>query len=123
MSAEILHVLLILRNQVKIYHWQTMSFGRHKATDDLVDRLDDNIDKFTEAYMGRYGRPKFTSKTGKLQVYDATDKKAPQLLSEIVQWLTRDLTRLLKKEDTDLLNIRDEILGDVQQARYLFTLH
>lgn len=100
-----------------------MSFGRHKATDDLVDRLDDNIDKFTEAYMGRYGRPKFTSKTGKLQVYDATDKKAPQLLSEIVQWLTRDLTRLLKKEDTDLLNIRDEILGDVQQARYLFTLH
>ena len=123
MSAEILHVLLILRNQVKIYHWQTMSFGRHKATDDLVDRLDDNIDKFTEAYMGRYGRPKFTSKTGKLQVYDVTDKKAPQLLSEIVQWLTRDLTRLLKKEDTDLLNIRDEILGDVQQARYLFTLH
>lgn len=123
MSAEILHVLLILRNQVKLYHWQTMSFGRHKATDDLVASLDTNIDKFTEAYMGRYGRPKFTSKTGRLQVYDATDKKAPQLLSEIVQWLTRDLPRLLKKEDTDLLNIRDEILGDVQQARYLFTLH
>jgi len=123
MSAEILHVLLVLRNQVKVYHWQTFSYARHKTTDDLVDRLDDNIDKFTEAYMGRYGRPKFTSKTGKLQVYDATDKKAPQLLSEIVQWLTRDLPRLLKKEDTDLLNIRDEILGDVQQARYLFTLH
>ena len=48
MSAEILHVLLILRNQVKLYHWQTMSFGRHKATDDLVTSLDANIDKFNQ---------------------------------------------------------------------------
>ena len=53
MSGEILHVLLILRNQVKLYHWQTMSFGRDRATDDLVESLDSKIDKFTEAYMGR----------------------------------------------------------------------
>jgi DNA-binding ferritin-like protein len=123
MSAEILHVLLILRNQVKLYHWQTMSFGRHKATDELVERLDGNIDKFTEAYMGRYGRPKFTARTGKLQVYDTHDAKAPQLLTQAITWLTTHLPKLLKKEDTDLLNIRDEILGDIQQARYLFTLH
>jgi len=123
MSAEILHVMLILRNQIKIYHWETFSFGRHKATDELVERLDDNIDKFTEAYMGRYGRPKFSVFLGKLQVYDTTDKKAPQLLTEAVQWLTKQLPKYLKKEDTDLLNIRDEILGDIQQARYLFTLH
>lgn len=123
MSAEILHVLLILRNQVKLYHWETMSFARHKATDDLVERLDDNIDKFTEAYMGRYGRPKFTARTGKLQIYDVHDGKAPRLLAEAVKWLTKDLAKLLKKEDTDLLNIRDEILADIQQARYLFTLH
>lgn len=123
MSAEILHVFLILRNQVKLYHWETMSFGRHKATDELVENLDKNIDKFTEAYMGRYGRPKFTARTGKLQIYDIHDDKAPRLLAEAVKWLTKDLAKLLKKEDTDLLNIRDEILADIQQARYLFTLH
>ena len=123
MSGEILHALLILRNQVKLYHWQTMSFGRHKATDDLVTSLDANIDKFTEAYMGRYGRPKMTASTGKLQVYDVNDKRAPQLMKEAIQWLTKSLPKHLSKEDTDLLNIRDEILGDIQQARYLFTLH
>jgi hypothetical protein len=123
MSAEILHVLLILRNQVKLYHWETMSFARHKATDDLVTSLDANIDKFTEAYMGRYGRPKMTVATGKLQVYDVHDKRAPQLLKEAIQWLTKQMPKHLKKEDTDLLNIRDEILADLQQARYLFTLH
>ena len=123
MSGEILHVLLILRNQVKLYHWQTMSFSRHKATDDLVTSLDTNIDKFTEAYMGRYGRPKMTASTGKIQIYDTNDKRAPQLMKEAVQWLTKSLPKLLSKDDTDLLNIRDEILGDIQQARYLFTLH
>lgn len=123
MSAEILHVLLILRNQVKLYHWQTISFGRHNATDDLVTSLDANIDKFTEAYMGRYGRPKMTASTGKLQVYDVNDKRAPQLMKEAIRWLTKSLPKQLSKDDTDLLNIRDEILGDIQQARYLFTLH
>lgn len=123
MSAEILHVMLILRNQVKLYHWQTFSFGRHKATDDLVSSLDTNIDKFTEAYMGRYGRPKFTAALGKLQVYDASDAKAPKLVGDAIAWLSKRLPKLLKKEDTDLLNIRDEILGDLQQARFLFTLH
>jgi len=123
MSGEILHVLLILRNQVKLYHWQTMSFSRHKATDDLVTSLDTNIDKFTEAYMGRYGRPKMTVSTGKIQIYDTNDKRAPQLMKEAVQWLTKSLPKLLSKDDTDLLNIRDEILGDIHQSRYLFTLH
>jgi len=122
MSGEILHVMLILRNQVKLYHWQTMSFSRHKATDDLVTSLDTNIDKFTESYMGRYGRPKMTASTGKIQIYDVNDKRAPQLMKEAVQWLTKSLPKLLSKDDTDLLNIRDEILGDIQQARYLFTL-
>jgi rhodanese-related sulfurtransferase len=48
MSADILQVMLVLRNQVKLYHWQTFEYARHKATDDLVSSLDDNIDKFTE---------------------------------------------------------------------------
>jgi DNA-binding ferritin-like protein len=122
MSKEILHAFLVLRNQVKLYHWQTRSYGRHKATDDLVASLDANIDKFTEAYMGRYGQPKMTSATGKIQIYDTTDKRAPELLVEAVHWMTKSLPKYLSKHDTDLLNIRDEILADLQQARFLFTL-
>lgn len=122
MSAEILQVLMLLRNQIKVYHWQTFSFGRHKATDDLVSSLDDHIDKFTEVYMGKYGRPKFTSKTGSFKLFDSGDKKAHVLLEEGVRWLTKSLPKHLKKEDTDLLNIRDEIVGDLNQVLYLFTL-
>jgi hypothetical protein len=41
MSGEIVNLMLTLRNQVKIYHWETMQYARHKSTDDLVDKLDD----------------------------------------------------------------------------------
>jgi DNA-binding ferritin-like protein len=122
MSAEILQAMLLLRNQIKIYHWQTFSFARHKATDDLVDSLDTNIDKFTEVYMGKYGRPKFTAKTGTLKLFDSTDKKAHLMIQEGIQWLTKSLPKHLKKDDTDLLNIRDEIVGNLNQVLYLFTL-
>ena len=122
MSADILQVMLLLRNQVKLYHWQTFEYARHKATDDLVSSLDDNIDKFTEVFMGKYGRPHFTSKNGTLKLHDITDKKAIKTLNDCVNYLITDLPKKLKKTDTDLLNIRDEILADINRARYMFTL-
>jgi DNA-binding ferritin-like protein len=122
MSAEIVTLMLTLRNQIKIYHWQTKEFSRHKATDDLVDKLDDNIDKFTEVYMGKYGRPNFKGKTASIKIHNFDDTDGPQYLQSAVNWLTTKLPKHLKNTDTDLLNIRDEIIADLNQARYLFTL-
>lgn len=123
MSAEIVNVMLTLRNQVKIYHWETKLFSRHKATDDLVEKLDDAIDTFVEVYLGKYGRPNLTSRTGRIQLRNYDDKQAVSLLKEGVDWLTHKLPKLLKPTDTDLLNIRDEILGHLNQTLYLFTFH
>ena len=118
-----MNVMLTLRNQVKVYHWQTMSYSRHKATDKLVSSLDENIDKFVEVYMGKYGQPKFTARNSKFIVHDADDKRAPKLLKDGIAWMTRELPKVLNtREDTDLLNIRDEILADLNQARFLFGL-
>ena len=50
-GGDIVSSLLTIRNQVKLYHWQTGSFARHKATDDLTAALDLNIDAFVESYM------------------------------------------------------------------------
>lgn len=122
MSADILQVMLLLRNQVKLYHWQTFEYSRHKATDKLVEKLDESIDKFTEVFMGKYGRPHFTPKNSTLKLHDITDKKAINTLNDCVNYLITELPKKLKKTDTDLLNIRDEILADINQARYLFTL-
>jgi hypothetical protein len=123
MSAEMIQTMMTLRDQVKIYHWQTMSYPRHKATDDLLSSLDENIDSFVETYMGKYGRPKFTTKTGTIRVENFHDKNGPALLKSAIAWLTTKLPKHLKPTDTDLLNIRDEIVGDLNKTLYLFTLN
>jgi hypothetical protein len=123
MSAEIVHLMMTLRNQVKLYHWQTMSYPRHKATDDLVTKLDENIDQFVEVYVGKYGRPKLSGKTSTIRLRNHSDKEATELLREAIQWMSNDLSRKLKKTDIDLLNIRDTIVADLNQTLYLFTFN
>lgn len=121
MSAEIVHLMMTLRDQVKLYHWQTMAYPRHVATDELVTKLDANIDQFVEVYVGKYGRPKLSGQTSTIRLRNHSDKEATNLLKEAVDWLTTDLSRRLKKTDTDLLNIRDTIVADLNQTLYLFT--
>lgn len=123
MSAEIVHLMMTLRDQVKLYHWQTVSYPRHKATDELVEKLDTNIDQFVEVYIGKYGRPKLSGRTSSIHLRNHSDKEAVKMIQEAIQWLTVDLTKKLKKTDTDLLNIRDTIVADLNQTLYLFSLH
>lgn len=123
MSAEIINLMMTLRDQVKIYHWQTNEFSRHKATDELVDKLDDNIDKFVEVYMGKYGRPVFGRSNSAIKIRNFHEKDAPTLLKAYIKWMNTKLPKLVSPADTDLLNIRDEIVADLNQTLYLFTLN
>lgn len=118
-GGQIVTMFFNIRDQVKMYHWQTKSFAEHKATDELVGTLDTNIDKFVEVYMGRYGRP-LIKKT--LPVKNLTVSGIRAFITRSSNWLDTSLPRMLKKTDSDLLNIRDEILGDLNQVKYLFTL-
>ena len=121
MSVEIVHTLMNLRDQIKIYHWQTKSYPRHIASDDLVKKLDTNIDQFVEVYIGKYGRPRFTGKTSTIHLTNHSNKDAENLVDDAIQWMS-NLSTKLKKKDTDLLNIRDTIVADLNQVKYLFTL-
>jgi hypothetical protein len=118
-GGDIVSELLTIRNQIKLYHWQTGSFARHKATDDLTAALDTNIDTFVEVYMGKYGRPKVTKS---LKLHNFSESAAKTFVSKQTKFLSSVLPRKLKTTDTDLLNIRDEILADVNKVLYLFTL-
>jgi len=122
MSAEISYVFLTLRTQIKIYHWQTLSYARHIASNDLLTKLDANLDQFIEVYIGKYGRPKFSGKTANIHLSNFHDKDAPELIRNAIYWLENSLSKKLKKTDTDLLNIRDTIVADLNQVLYLFTL-
>ena len=119
-GGDIVTHLLTIRNQVKLYHWQTGSFARHKATDDLTAALDLNIDAFVESYMGRYGRP---SVSGSIKLHNFSESAARAFVAKETKYLQNELPRKIGKGDTDLLNLRDTILGDLTKVLYLFTLH
>ncbi len=111
--------LLTIRNQVKLYHWQTGSFARHTATDNLTTALDTNIDAFVESYMGRYGRPKVS---GSIKLHNFSESAAKAFVAKETKYLSSELPKKIGKDDTDLLNLRDTILGDLTKVLYLFTL-
>lgn len=44
LTMELLHC----RNQLKLFHWQTLGYGAHIALGDAVDSLDEQTDKLLE---------------------------------------------------------------------------
>ena len=123
MSAASIHFFFTLRDQIKLYHWQTSSYARHKATDEVIKSLDETIDEFVETYMGKYGRPRMTTKTATVHVMNMNEKTAVTFVKKCIQELMTTVVKGLSVEkDSDLLNLRDEMLGDLNQLLYLFTL-
>jgi len=122
MSAQQIHFFFTMREQLKLYHWQTGVFARHKATDDVLKGLDEHVDLFVEIYMGKYGRPNITRTTNTVQVKNMSEKTAVKFVKDCIAYLQGPLTKSLKGADTDLINIRDEMLGELNQLLYLFTL-
>lgn len=123
MSAANVHFFFQMREQIKLYHWQTHLYSRHKATDEVLDSLDKAIDEFVETYMGKYGRPKMTEKQGCIKITNMSEKQAVTFIRRCIQHLLTDVMKgLTPEKDSDLFNLRDEMLGELNKVLYLFTL-
>ena len=119
---SIVKVFFHITTTIKLYHWQTTNFARHKATDSLHGALSELIDTFVEVYMGRYQRPVYQNGF-KISIQELTDDTAVGIIQEYIDYLKNDVPKYLKSSDTDLLNIRDEMLQNLNQTMYLFTLN
>ena len=109
--------------QLHIYHLQTNSYARHKASDELLDALTEFIDKFIEVYSGKYGRVNFKEDIS-IKISNLNDEKATDFLNDMIEYYVNKLPKYLdSKNDSDLLNLRDEILATTNKTKYLFTLN
>ena len=108
-------------NVVKLYHWKTRSFSQHKATDELYSRLNDHIDTFVEVLLGK-DQSRINMIEKNIELLDASSTKEFQKRVFEYRGFLTDLDHYFdQKRDTDLLNIRDEILADINQFLYLVT--
>jgi DNA-binding ferritin-like protein len=106
---------------IKLYHWKTHSYATHKATDDLYTKLNGNIDTFMEVLFGKTQIRTNLLNCRKISLIDLTSHE--QLKREIEKYKSYLINNslLLNMTNTDLLNIRDEILGDLNQFLYLLS--
>ena len=124
MSSDDIHFFLHLRNQIKLYHWQTRVYARHIATDKMLEELDKIIDSYVEIYIGKYGRSKISSAQGTLHLLNMSEAGATRFINASIKYAQGQLVKHLNKErDTDLINLKDEFVGALNQLLYLFTLH
>ena len=123
------HILCFLEllNTIKIYHWSTLSYPTHKATDELHDKLSELVDSFIEIYIGHCARggaggagvPVF-----KFKSVAFCECKSLAAFCKVLDDNIVHLEGLAQKLDgyTDLVNIRDEMVGALAQALYLLRL-
>jgi hypothetical protein len=109
--------------QFKILHWQTTSYARHMAYGGIYDSLDDLIDKFVEVYQGKHGRIILDGGSDSIEFVDMKNIKIKDYLKSFESFLLLELPSNVNTDgDSDLLNIRDEMLAELNKLKYLLTL-
>jgi hypothetical protein len=131
-SAEYILRFLEMLNTIKIYHWSTLSYPTHKATDELHSKMSELVDSFIEIYIGHLSRrggagagagiPVF--KRGAASEISFCECKSLDIFCKKLDGYITFMEGLTKRLDgyTDLVNIRDEMVGAVAQALYLLRL-
>lgn len=115
--VRFLHMLA----QLKVYHWQTDVYARHVATDKLITSLTAKVDEFVETMQGRDGVHTMLEPNTTLPLHNMSDADATALLTQIKTFLLGPLTSAVGSH-VDLAAIRDEMVADVNQTLYLFSL-
>ena len=121
LGNTIVYTFFKFQHELKLYHWQTYSYSRHKASDKLYEKIIDLIDTFIEIYMGKFGK-RVQLSNRPLVIRSFSDQTIIRFLIQFQAFLVDLEIQLPKGKNTDLLNIRDEMLGVVNQTLYLFTL-
>jgi hypothetical protein len=118
--------LLGLQNQIRVLHWQTSSYAEHKALGKCYEALDPLVDQFVETYFGIHGRHTAVaaeeSTRAPLEIQDYGDISPAEVIDDGIAYLTKEIEQYLEDTDTDLTNIRDEMLGVLKRTRYLLSL-
>lgn len=119
----IVHSFLNFQVMLKIYHWQTTSYPRHIASDALFGKISASIDKFVEILQGSRDKRVVLNANQTINLRNFDDKSGLNLLYGFKDWIEEELTRYINSEETDLINLRDEMLADINQTLYLFSLN
>lgn len=123
-EQEVVVKFLEMLNLLKLYHWKTHSYATHKATDELSEKLNANVDSFVEVLLGKRGdRVNLMHvKHISLKDFDSINDFKKEMVRFKGYLVGLDNCSALKTmSNSDLFNIRDEMLSNINQFLYLLT--
>jgi len=111
---------------IKLFHWKTYSYATHKATDELYSKFNENMDKFIEVLLGKTGMRIDLTNKKQISLYDLSNttqliEKVNSFKNYLVNLTNNKAIKVMT--NSDLLNIRDEMLGDMNQFLYLLSFN
>lgn len=112
--GELIIMLFHARTSAHIMHLRTKSksYATHAALNIFYDEIVDLADTLAETYQGHAAviesyPPHYTPYTDPIQ-----------LMTDLTEYIAENRYKILRKEDTYLQNIMDEIVGLIQQTLY-----
>jgi hypothetical protein len=129
LKANIVRSFLEMLNAIKLYNWKTESYSQHQATDELHEKLSELVDQFVEVLLGKeqqYAKSSHKSRITMVEKHmkmmDSTgERDFIEKMHNYRSVLIKMNDILNKKTDSDLLNIRDEMLACINQFLYLLS--
>lgn len=114
---------LQLQAEMRILHWQTMSYAEHVAFGTFYDAADDIIDRLIEAIQGKYGRIMLGG-IDSIQVSDYNNLKINMFLIDMTNFFQNDIWTcgIDRQVDTEISSIVDEMKAQIDKIKYLLTL-
>jgi hypothetical protein len=116
------NAFLSIQIQFKILHWQTKGYARHIAFGEIYDQLDELVDEYVEVAMGKWGRFVVDENLNTIVYKNLSEINMIDFLQEFKGKLYMITNELNQEKDTDLLNLKDEILAKINKLAYLLTL-
>jgi hypothetical protein len=114
-------------NNIKVYHWQTTNYAEHIATDNLHTQMSLLIDQFVEVIQGKKGVDRLrVNDDDPIVLYNINDIDIIRYMEAFKYFLVSELPDIIKMPgmgQSDLLNIRDEMLSILNKTIYLFSLN
>jgi len=127
LQNKITSTFLSILNTIKLYHWNTDHYATHKATDQLYGDLNAKIDTFVETMLGKENVPSRNKvleiNSLKLNTFKSNNdfRKETESYKSFLIGLSNEKS-FNTPQNTDLMNMRDDILASLNQFLYLLTL-
>jgi DNA-binding ferritin-like protein len=121
LSAFIMHIYQV-QIQARLFHYQSMRYGQHVAFGEFYDEFSSLTDQIIENLIGKYGRPVIAPVDNSISVLNMSEISPDAWVASIGQIYRSVKEDFDSSADSDVVNLLEEVLAEIDKLQYKLTL-